>query len=101
MRAAREHEGQPTVILAKTKKGYGMGGVGESRMTAHQQKKLDMEALLAFRDRFHLPLRDEDVVAMRFYRPPEDSREMRVSPETSRRTGLGGSLPAAGGRCPG
>jgi len=98
LRAAREHEGQPTVILAKTKKGYGMGGVGESRMTAHQQKKLDTEGLLAFRDRFHLPLRDEDVVAMRFYRPPEDSREMEYL--RKRRAALGGGLPSRRGDAP-
>ena len=55
------HSGQPTVILAKTKKGYGMGRAGESRMTSHQEKKLDVEALLAFRDRFALPLTDDDV----------------------------------------
>ncbi|MFX8624387.1 pyruvate dehydrogenase (acetyl-transferring), homodimeric type, partial [Acinetobacter baumannii] len=52
--AARAHRGQPTVILAKTKKGYGMGGAGESRMTAHQTKKLDLDALKAFRERFRL-----------------------------------------------
>ena len=69
-REAQAHRGQPTVILAKTKKGYGMGGAGESRMTAHQQKKLDVDALRAFRDRFALPLSDEDVDALRFYRPP-------------------------------
>ena len=59
--AARAHRGRPTVILAKTKKGYGMGGAGESRMTSHQAKKLDLDALKAFRDRFALPLSDEDV----------------------------------------
>src|SRR5580692_2846483 len=74
--AAKNHRGQPTVILAKTKKGYGMGGVGESRMTAHQAKKLDLEALKAFRDRFQLPLSDDDVAALRFYKPPEHSREL-------------------------
>jgi len=98
LRAAREHEGQPTVILAKTKKGYGMGGAGESRMTAHQQKKLDTAALLAFRDRFHLPLRDEDVTAMRFYRPPDDSREMQYL--RGRRAALGGALPFRTGEAP-
>ncbi|MCB1982832.1 MAG: pyruvate dehydrogenase (acetyl-transferring), homodimeric type, partial [Rhodoferax sp.] len=56
MRAARAHEGQPSVILAKTKKGYGMGAAGESRMTVHQQKKLDLDALRSFRNRFDLPL---------------------------------------------
>ena len=89
--AAASHRGQPTVILAKTKKGYGMGGAGESRMTAHQEKKLDVEALLEFRDRFNLPLADEAVAELRFYRPAEDSVEMRYLRE--RRAALGGHLP--------
>ncbi|MEI2416603.1 alpha-ketoglutarate dehydrogenase [Orrella sp. JC864] len=91
LRAACEHKGQPTVILAKTKKGYGMGGAGESRMTAHQQKKLDVDALKAFRDRFGLPLSDEDVAQMRFYKPAQDSPEMKYLHE--RRAALGGYLP--------
>ncbi|NKJ49123.1 pyruvate dehydrogenase (acetyl-transferring), homodimeric type [Burkholderia sp. SG-MS1] len=90
--AAKAHKGRPTVILAKTKKGYGMGGAGESRMTAHQAKKLDIDALKAFRDRFGLPLSDEDVAGLRFYRPAEDSAEMRYL--LARREALGGSLPA-------
>ena len=90
-RAAREHRGQPTVILAKTKKGYGMGGAGESRMTAHQQKKLDVGALRAFRDRFHLPLTDDDVESLRFYRPPDPTPEMNYL--RARRADLGGYLP--------
>ncbi len=89
--AARSHEGQPTVILAKTKKGFGMGGVGESRMTAHQAKKLDADALRQVRDRFALPLSDEDVDNLRFYRPPEDSVEMRYLRQ--QRASLGGPLP--------
>ncbi|HKU85365.1 MAG TPA: alpha-ketoglutarate dehydrogenase [Casimicrobiaceae bacterium] len=89
--AAVAHEGEPTVILAKTKKGYGMGTAGQSRMTAHQQKKLDSDALRDFRDRLALPLSDADVDAMRFYRPPEDSREMQYLRE--RRAELGGFLP--------
>ena len=68
--AAARHKGQPTVILAQTKKGYGMGHWGQGRMGAHQQKKLDDEALLAFRDRFALPLSDEDVAQLRFFKPP-------------------------------
>ncbi|MHB1024159.1 MAG: alpha-ketoglutarate dehydrogenase [Desulfobacteria bacterium] len=92
LRAAKFHKGQPTVVLAKTKKGYGMGGVIESRMTSHQQKKLDMDALRAFRDRFGLPLSDEDVAEMRFYRPAEDSREMTYLRE--RRRALGGAVPS-------
>jgi len=90
--AARAHRGQPTVILAKTKKGYGMGGAGESRMTAHQAKKLDVDALRAFRDRFQLPLSDADVDALRFYKPADDSRELQYLRE--RRAVLGGALPS-------
>lgn len=92
MQAARSHDGAPTVILAKTKKGYGMGRAGESRMTAHQTKKLDLEALQDFRDRFALPLSDDDVAQLRFYKPAEDSAEIRYLKE--RREALGGYLPA-------
>ncbi len=90
--AARAHRSRPTVILAKTKKGYGIGRAGESRMTAHQEKKLDLAALLEFRDRFNLQLTDEAVLNLSFHRPPDDSREMRYLRE--RRAALGGSLPA-------
>jgi pyruvate dehydrogenase E1 component len=90
--AARAHKGQPTVILAKTKKGYGMGRAGESRNTSHQQKKLDEAALQEFRNRFHLPLSDAEVGSVSFLRPAEDSVEMRYLKE--RRHVLGGSLPA-------
>jgi pyruvate dehydrogenase E1 component len=90
--AAQAHLGQPTVILAKTKKGYGMGGAGESRMTAHQAKKLDVEALKAFRDRFRLPLSDDDVAHLRFYKPDEHSAELSYL--RARRESLGGALPA-------
>ena len=90
--AARAHKGQPTVILAKTKKGFGMGEAGESRMTAHQSKKLDVQALIKFRDRFDLPLKDEEVAALTFYRPAEASREIQYLRE--RRAALGGFLPA-------
>jgi pyruvate dehydrogenase E1 component len=96
--AARAHQGRPTVILAKTKKGYGMGGAGESRMTAHQAKKLDLDALKAFRDRFALPLSDDDVANLRFYKPEPDSLEMRYLHE--RRAALGGALPARKGSAP-
>ena len=89
--AARDHQGRPTVILAKTKKGYGMGGAGESRMTSHQAKKLDLDALEVFRDRFALPLSDADLAALRFYRPADDSAEMQYLRE--RRAALGGALP--------
>ena len=90
--AARSHKGQPTVILAKTKKGYGMGGAGESRMTAHQTKKLDMAALAAFRDRFELPLPDTDLEQLKFFKPPEDSAEMVYLRD--RRAALGGFMPS-------
>jgi pyruvate dehydrogenase E1 component len=89
--AALLHKDRPTVVLAKTKKGFGMGGAGESKMTAHQAKKLDVEALKAFRDRFSLPMSDEDVAALKFYRPPEDSVEMTYL--RARRSALGGYLP--------
>jgi len=89
--AARAHRGAPTVILAKTKKGYGMGAAGESRMTAHQAKKLDVDALRAFRDRFDLPLSDEDLGNLNFYHPSDDSAEVRYLRE--RRERLGGYLP--------
>ena len=88
---ARAHRGRPTVILAKTKKGFGMGGAGESRMTAHQAKKLDDTVLKAFRDRFALPLGDAEVEQLRFYKPADDSPEMRYLRQ--RRTALGGALP--------
>jgi pyruvate dehydrogenase E1 component len=91
-KAAVEHTGQPTVILAKTIKGYGMGEAGEGQNITHQQKKMTEHALLAFRDRFGLPLSDEQVGDMSLYRPPEDSPEMKFLCE--RRAALGGSLPA-------
>ncbi len=90
--AAVNHKGQPTVILAQTKKGYGMGTWGQGRMTAHQQKKLEDEALFAFRDRFAVPLSNEDVQKLRFVKPPEDSPEMKYL--HARRQALGGYLPA-------
>jgi pyruvate dehydrogenase E1 component len=90
-RAAALHGGRPSVILAKTKKGFGMGAAGESRMTVHQQKKLDVEALLHYRNRFALPLSDADAAELRFYRPAEDSREIAYLRE--RRAALGGALP--------
>ena len=89
--AAKAHRGQPTVILAKTKKGYGMGGAGESKMAAHQAKKLDIESLLAFRDRFQLPLTDEQVEQLEFVKPHADSKDMEYLIE--RRGRLGGFLP--------
>ena len=94
--AAVEHPGQPTVILAKTIKGYGMGVSGEGQMITHQAKKMTEEALLAFRDRFELPLTDEQVRAAEYYKPPEDSPEMRFLRE--RRAALGGRCRPAVGR---
>ncbi|TCG08130.1 pyruvate dehydrogenase (acetyl-transferring), homodimeric type [Paraburkholderia steynii] len=88
---AKAHTGQPTVILAKTMKGFGMGSAGQGRMTTHQQKKLDVEELKAFRDRFSLPLTDEDVAELRFYRPASDSAESRYL--HNRRSELGGYIP--------
>ena len=90
--AARAHKGRPSVILVKTKKGYGMGDAGESRMTSHQSKKLDIDALKAFRDRFNLPLSDEAVAQLQFYRPPHDSPEMTYL--RVRRSELGGCMPS-------
>ena len=88
---ASRHRGQPTVILAQTKKGFGMGAAGQGKMTTHQQKKLDDEALLAFRDRFALPISDADCLALKFYRPAEDSAELRHL--QARRDALGGHIP--------
>lgn len=96
--AAANHRGQPTVILAQTKKGYGMGHWGQGKMTAHQAKKLEDEALLAFRDRFALPLSDDEVRELRFYRPDEASPEIRYL--HARRKALGGALPARSSAAP-
>jgi pyruvate dehydrogenase E1 component len=90
---AVRHEGQPTVILAKTIKGYGMGGSGEGQMITHQAKKMTEDALLQFRDRFELPLTDEQVRAAEYYQPPDDSPEMQYMRECRAALG-GGSLPA-------
>jgi pyruvate dehydrogenase E1 component len=90
--AAVRSRGRPTVILAQTKKGYGMGQWGEGKMTAHQAKKLETDALLAFRDRFALPIADADVAALRFYKPADDSHEIKYL--RARRKALGGAMPA-------
>ncbi len=89
--AAAAHTGQPTVILAHTKKGYGMGSAGQGRMTTHSQKKLDDAALLEFRNRFDLPLSDEQATQLAFFKPPPDSPEMRHLHR--QREQLGGYLP--------
>ena len=88
---AVSHKGQPTVILAKTIKGYGMTGVGEGQNIAHSVKKLDHQALKAFRDRFDIPIKDEDLDNLPFYRPDEDSQELKYL--RACRTKLGGVLP--------
>jgi pyruvate dehydrogenase E1 component len=90
-RAAVEHKGQPTVILAKTIKGYGMGRAGEGMNITHQQKKLDDDALKTFRDRFNIPVSDDDIASVPYYRPADDSEEIRYLRE--RRKALGGYLP--------
>ena len=90
--AAKSFKGKPTVILAKTKKGFGMGGAGESRMSSHQAKSLDMEALTTFRDRFSLPLTNDDLESLRFYKPTEDSPELNYLRQ--KRAALGGPVPA-------
>lgn len=89
---AVETKGMPTVILAKTVKGFGMGSAGEAQNITHQQKKMDVESLRRFRDRFNLPLTDEEVEQCSFHRPAEDSPEVRYLKE--RRKALGGYLPA-------
>ena len=89
--AAVQHTGQPTVILAKTVKGYGMGEAGEGQNITHQQKKVGEESLVTFRDRFRIPLTDEEVASAPFYRPPMDSPEIQYM--LKQRSKLGGSLP--------
>jgi pyruvate dehydrogenase E1 component len=90
--AASRHKGQPTVILVKTIKGYGMGKVAEGRNTAHQTKKLDDMTIHEFRDRFGIPIPDDKLHDIPFYKPAEDAPEMKYLHE--RRTALGGYLPA-------
>ncbi len=90
-KAAVEHAGQPTVILAKTIKGYGLGEAGEGRNITHQQKKMNEKELREFRTRFGIPIKDEEVADAPFFRPPPDSKEARYLLE--RRKKLGGFLP--------
>ena len=89
--AAVKHTGQPTVILAKTVKGYGMGEAGEGQNITHQQKKMGEDALKAFRDRFDIPISDEAIADAPFYRPADDSPEIQYL--QARRKALGGYLP--------
>ncbi len=90
--AAVTHKGRPTVILAKTVKGYGLGESGEGKNITHQQKKLNEDELREFRTRFGIPISDEDVAKAPFYRPADDTPEMRYLHE--RRKALGGYVPA-------
>jgi pyruvate dehydrogenase E1 component len=89
--AAVNHRGQPTVVLAKTVKGYGMGRMGEAKNPTHQLKKLDTQAIREFRDRFNIPVPDDKLDELPFYRPADDAPEMRYMHE--RRKALGGYLP--------
>jgi pyruvate dehydrogenase E1 component len=89
--SASQHKGQPTVILAKTVKGFGMGKAGEGQMVAHQSKKLSDEDLRAFRDRFNISISDEELTGLPFRRPAEESEELRYLRE--HRNTLGGYLP--------
>jgi pyruvate dehydrogenase E1 component len=90
-KAAVEHKGQPTVILAKTIKGYGLGEAGEGRNISHQQKKMNEKELREFRARFNIPISDDVIAETPFYRPPADSAETKYLLE--RRKELGGFLP--------
>ena len=93
--AAMNHRGAPTVVLAQTIKGYGLGESGEGKNITHQQKKLNEDELATFRTRFGIPISDDQVAKAPFYRPPEDSEELRYLHQ--RRQALGGYLP---GRTP-
>ncbi|MFC4259991.1 pyruvate dehydrogenase (acetyl-transferring), homodimeric type [Marinobacter lacisalsi] len=88
---AVHHKGQPTVILAHTIKGYGFGEQGQAQNTAHQLKKLDLDTLKAFRDRYGLPFKDDELAELPYYRPDPDSPEMKYLRQ--RREALGGSMP--------
>jgi pyruvate dehydrogenase E1 component len=90
-KAAVEYEAQPTVILARTIKGYGLGEAGEGRNISHQQKKLNHEELQRFRDRFDIPIPDDQLEETPFYRPPRDSEEFQYMMDQRER--LGGSVP--------
>ena len=90
-KAAMDTQGQPTVILAHTVKGYGMGAAAEGQMGAHQKKKLDNESILHVRDRFNVPLSDEEATSLKYFKPAEDSEEMKYLHE--RRQALGGYMP--------
>ena len=89
--AAVTHKGQPTVVLAKTVKGYGMGRAGEAKNPSHQLKKLDTDSIREFRDRFKIPIADEELAGLPFFKPSDDAPEMKYMHE--RRAALGGFLP--------
>ena len=91
-KVAMEHKGQPTVILAKTVKGYGLGEAGEGKNISHQQKKMNEKELREFRERFQIPISDDVIAETPFFRPPPESPEMKYLFE--RRQALGGFLPA-------
>jgi len=91
-KAASEHKGQPTLILTKTVKGYGMGAAGEAQMMSHQAKKMNLEALKQFRDRFNIPVADSEIESLPLIRFAEESEEMKYY--RARREALGGYLPA-------
>ncbi|NBT84653.1 MAG: alpha-ketoglutarate dehydrogenase [Betaproteobacteria bacterium] len=95
--AAAAHTGQPTVILAQTKKGYGMGSAGQGKMTTHSHKKFDETDLIEFRNRFNLPLTDAQAKGLEFFRPAEDSPEMCYLRE--HRAALGGAMPKRETNC--
>ena len=97
-KAAVEHKGRPTVILAQTIKGYGLGEAGEGKMFAHNAKKITADTPGKFRERFHLPLSDQQANNLEFYKPAEDSPEMKYLRE--RRKTLGGELPSRVVKCP-
>ncbi len=90
-KAATEHQGQPTVVLAKTVKGYGMGDAGEAQNITHQQKKMPVDAVEQFRDRFNVPIADEELKDVPYYHPGQDSEEVKYL--LARRDSLGGFLP--------
>lgn len=97
-KAAVEHRGSPTVILVHTVKGYGLGEAGEGKNTTHSQKKLKAKHLIEFRNRFGLPISEEEVAQGSFYKPPEESEEIKYLKE--RRKQLGGPLPSRIVNCP-
>ncbi len=92
-----EHKGQPTVILAKTVKGYGLGEAGEGRNISHQQKKMNEKELREFRARFDIPISDEEIAETPFYRPPQTARRSSICWSGAKQ--LGGFLPERKVRC--